>query len=595
MPDVRIARQRIKQIFEYLKALNEHRNPSIRQVREQPWSLWLDDLPQHPCIDFPQRVAYSATAQIEGTSSEPAYLLCVGRPALTTAPTPPEELRDWLLAGWDDPFKDADCSESRNALDANGETRTIRFEDDPQRPIAFSGWRQKRDTWRKAESPARAAADVFQKLYALHGTMEREGEKFDLVVGDGVLSWRQLEGNIYHPILLQRVQLIFDPKTPEFRLIDADVGSELYTGLFQSVAEVDPRALRHRREEYEDGGYHPFDQDCSSVLEGFVNGLSAHGSFVGQERPPIGAGNPTVGRGAVLFLRSRTRGFGTALQSVIESIEEREDFCDAFHTIVGCSAVDSPQAGFTDQPVGHSLERPAQDVLFGKPANPEQLKIARTLDRHGSVLVQGPPGTGKSHTIANLIGHLLANNQSVLVTSHTTKALRVLRNHLVEELRPLCVSVLESDLDSRQQLAESVQAISHRLSESDIDSLEHEAVQLEAERTVQIKFLQALQEQLRNARADEYRDVVFGGAAVSPSDAARTVAAGRETHDWIPGPVALGAPCPLSVSEIRELYTTNDSSTVEDDQHVDCPLPEPTRLPAPHVMASLFQQTDDPA
>jgi len=49
-----------------------------------------------------------------------------------------------------------------------------------------------------------------------------------------------------------------------------------------------------------------------------------------------------------------------------------------------------------------------QDVLFSKPANPEQVRIAQQLARHGSALVQGPPGTGKTHTIANLIGHLLA-------------------------------------------------------------------------------------------------------------------------------------------------------------------------------------------
>jgi superfamily I DNA/RNA helicase len=117
------------------------------------------------------------------------------------------------------------------------------------------------------------------------------------------------------------------------------------------------------------------------------------------------------------------------------------------------------------------------------------LRIARALNRHGSVLVQGSPGTGKSNTIANLIGHLLENNQSVLVTSPTTKALRVLRNHLVEDLKPLCVSVLETDLDSRQQLEQSVHAISRRLSEFDGDSLDWEAGCFERERSVLIQRL----------------------------------------------------------------------------------------------------------
>ena len=104
------------------------------------------------------------------------------------------------------------------------------------------------------------------------------------------------------------------------------------------------------------------------------------------------------------------------------------------------------------------------DVLLSKPANPEQVRIAQRLEQHGSVLVQGPPGTGKTHTIANLIGHLLAQGKSILVTSHTSKALRVVRDQVVPQLRPLCVSVLDSDVESRKQLESSVDEIVSRLS-----------------------------------------------------------------------------------------------------------------------------------
>src|SRR6185369_11460090 len=74
------------------------------------------------------------------------------------------------------------------------------------------------------------------------------------------------------------------------------------------------------------------------------------------------------------------------------------------------------------------------DVLLSKPANAEQIDIVRALERHEAVLVQGPPGTGKTHTIANLIGHLVAQGKRVLVTSHATKALRMVREHIVEEI-----------------------------------------------------------------------------------------------------------------------------------------------------------------
>jgi hypothetical protein len=53
----------------------------------------------------------------------------------------------------------------------------------------------------------------------------------------------------------------------------------------------------------------------------------------------------------------------------------------------------------------------------------------------------------------------LAQGKRILVTSYTTKALRVLRDQIVEQLRPLCVAVLENDIDSRDQMERSVKEI----------------------------------------------------------------------------------------------------------------------------------------
>ncbi len=103
------------------------------------------------------------------------------------------------------------------------------------------------------------------------------------------------------------------------------------------------------------------------------------------------------------------------------------------------------------------------DVLLGKEANQEQIQIIKRLSHSGSVLVQGPPGTGKTHTIANLIGHQLAQGKSILVTAQTAKALRVLRDKVPEVLRPLCVAVLGSDQDARRQLETSIGSITERL------------------------------------------------------------------------------------------------------------------------------------
>src|ERR1700687_5981386 len=47
---LRTAPHKLTRVFRYLEALNQHRNPAKRQIREQPWSLWLHGLPSHPTI-----------------------------------------------------------------------------------------------------------------------------------------------------------------------------------------------------------------------------------------------------------------------------------------------------------------------------------------------------------------------------------------------------------------------------------------------------------------------------------------------------------------------------------------------------------------
>ena len=139
-------------------------------------------------------------------------------------------------------------------------------------------------------------------------------------------------------------------------------------------------------------------------------------------------------------MRQRRVGLGNFFDLVQEDIAKRTEFPASLLQIVGL--VGSTPAT-TEHPRSTPLGNEDEDILLSKPANREQLEIARQLAKRDCVLVQGPPGTGKTHTIANLLGHLLAQGKRVLVTAHTPKALRVLREKVVEPLQPLCISVLQ--------------------------------------------------------------------------------------------------------------------------------------------------------
>src|SRR2546425_3983090 len=582
---LRIARDKLTRVFRYLEALNQHRNPAKRRVDEQLWSLWLHNLPEHPSIKRgaakpgPSRAkakeAKSATDDGEG------FVLKVQRPALTRPPEPANEIAAWLEAGWEDPSEDILVRQTREESDAAGNPRIVNFDDDRARSAALQRWKISRDEWAKNEKPARRAMRIFEVLYALYGRIDREAERVELVLGDGILSWSRPEGTIYHPILLQRLQLQFNAAVPEFTLSEADYPVELYSALFQSMADVDGRAIGRCREDLEQGGFHPLmNGSTSGFLKRLVVQLSPRGELIEDAAPDEDQSDPRIGRDPILFLRARNLGFAAAIEGILSDLRVREDLPWSLLNIVG---EESPVAELGEAgtpPASPSFESEGE-VLLSKPANPEQVRIAQQLEEHGGVLVQGPPGTGKTHTIGNLIGHLLAQGKSVLVTSHTTKALRMVRHHIVPELRPLCVSLLESDLDSRKQLESAVGSIAERLSRADAGSLEIEWKKLEAERGELLKKLDDVRNQFADARADEYRDIIIAGKAWTPADAARNVAQQKETLGWIPGPVAAVAPWPLSPGALGDLYRTNVSVSREDEAELSGHLPELHDLPRP--------------
>ncbi|RYG67599.1 hypothetical protein EON80_13290, partial [bacterium] len=609
------ARPRVAQIFRYLQALDQLRNPILRQVSEQRWHLSLSSLPEHESIALSSPQILSADDSLEaedsdfissqGTNAEIEGKTIVGlrdglidtilrvrRPELTNAPRLPPALEGWVQ-GWEDPYGSPHQSASRSS--SSGATPPVgslleNFASNPSRGQAWATWLEEWNEWSQSERPARQAMQLYEKFYEWHSTLSREGERYELMLGDGVLNWRRPEGGINHPLLLRRLDLQFDLDKNEFLLQETDSPVEFYSALFRGLTDVPGPTIRALRDEAKMPGVEPLGGEATDLyLKRLASRLSVRGEFCGTQRLKGEADHPRLVRESFIFVRNRTLGFSSALESVLAHIEEGGEISEALWGVVG---VEAPPRVIDDSKLaGGSLLDANEDesVLLSKAANVEQLAIARRLEEHGNVLVQGPPGTGKTHTISNLIGHLLAQGKTVLVTSHTTKALRVLRDQVVEPLRPLCVSVLDNDVEGRHQLEAAVNAIVERLASDSALELVQQGQALAKQRSQFIRDLQDARAALLEARGGEYREIVVQGDTLSPSEAARIVAQGCGVNDWLPGPVTPGIPCPLSLLDLNSLYATNSAISPTDEEEMFLPLPETGQLPSAEAFAAMVE------
>ena len=589
-------RNKVRQLYLFLKEANQLRFPPVRNVSQHPKAIRLADAPDHPCVQI-NRPRRGESAEAMGDC-----LIRVGRPTLTSCPPPPLNVSNWLLPDWDDPTKAAYFAASKNAAGAEGAALTIRFEDDAQRAADFDAWAGQRDAWAATELAARKALAFFELCYEIYSLIERDGEQLELVAADGRLNWRavsSIEGTvpIDHPILLKRVELRFDAAAAEFSIHETDRATELYSALFVDLENPGSTSMRTRTAELEYAGFHPWGHDeTEKFLKAVVQTLSpTSGRLLKEGFSDEPSDTPRMWRDPMLILRKRVGGIASAVDGIIDDIDRRKIFAPALVQITGSTdewdsappapapAAEAPAAAEDTSATGAF---PAiapihdDDVLLGKEANEEQIQIIKRLSHSGSVLVQGPPGTGKTHTIANLIGHQLAQGKSILVTAQTAKALRVLRDKVPEVLRPLCVAVLGSDQDARRQLETSIGSITERLTTETSASLATRATGLRGRRKELLTESKVLQQDLRESLENEYRDIMVDERRFTPSDAARYVKAHQTQHAWIPGPVKLATPLTLNSTEIGRLYALGAAFTAREEQDARRPLPNLDELPS---------------
>jgi very-short-patch-repair endonuclease len=578
--------QKLVQIFKFLREFERVKNPQSYVIDDSQISFFIDEIPQHPTIQV-------TFGNVEDGSGDGDYLLKATRPKLTPPPAVPHELQEWLLSRWDDPFKESVWRESINR-DKNGDFDfTERFEEVPDRVIQRDAWSSQWHAWSEAEKPNRRADDFFKQLYSMYGILKQESE---LILGDGILN-RAADPKIYHPILLQRLSVEFDPEKPELIIRETDSPVELNTALLWALESKDIDQIRESNRELGEHAISLQDRKLTAAfLQRLAHGAVSNGRFCPNRQLEGGDGDPSsvlIHQAPVIFVRKRVGGFSQALERILADIPQRLSLSPSLLQICGLANPNiqpddrAPEA--EDPSTYYGNER--KDILFTKPANREQIRIVERLNRHGTVLVQGPPGTGKSHTIGNLIGHLLAEGKRILVTAETAKALQVVRGQVVEDLQPLCVSVLDDDLKSRDELEKSVTAVLEKLNSYDAAQLRREAKRLSAERDRLLEELAEARKKALEARTNEYRSITVAGKDFLPTEAAKLINAGVGACDWIPGPVEFGSPIPLSVGEVEELYSSNIQLTEEEEREISKRSPNTSDLLDPEAFADLINRS----
>jgi len=593
-------REKAIRLFHYLSALAELRAKNVRDVTSYGAVFWFSELPR-------EKECYTP-AWDGGESADEENWLRIDKPVKPLIPQPPAECAHWL-----DTTKLEDVSAEpklyeeivdpkwiqRDREDGDESDPTpppkLLLSDHPQIAVAWgkyleTKWRPWSAEYQRWEMVQRA----YRKLFAIYQEQQRHGEQYELLLGLGVLVWTTpSDQKVRRPIVTARVTIALERESGCITIAPAVDGANFTVE--QDIIEVNELPPFQDRQEIEDkisALESPWNRAViTPILKGWLHTLpSATADSVyydALECPDRTTRTPQMAFAPILILRKRgAQTMREMLKKIVKGLSEGKSIPHGVRNI--CGLLDESD-GQPDpiQPLSEVASVP-EEILFPLPTNDEQLAIIHRLCGRSGVLVQGPPGTGKSHTIVNLVSHLLACGQRVLVTSQTPRALKVLRDKIPEAIRPLTISLLGEDAESRQNLEHSVQGILRHVNMTNPARTQQQIDATARERRSLQSALADLRRRQREAREAETTVHSVPGTSYQGTAQAIAQAVAHDNYrfSWLTDQIGEGTAPPISDEELRELYSLWERCR---DHPLGYALPALDKLPT----ADNFEKTTE--
>uniref|UniRef100_UPI004055ACB9 AAA domain-containing protein n=1 Tax=Candidatus Electrothrix sp. TaxID=2170559 RepID=UPI004055ACB9 len=401
--------------------------------------------------------------------------------------------------------------------------------------------------WQQACQRILSSEKIYTELFRLYQEQQKLGEQYELLLCFGLLRWETSKQQlIQRHLIVTEATISFDPIVKRLTV---------YQGSPAPRVELDMLSLEEQPQDVQQliqescqalqGNLHNREK-VDAVLKGLANTLNP------SEQQP----KPVITYAPALIIRKRSAHplehfldeiLGQSLSSATIAPAIPEEFLNL------CEIVPDETSNNVQKTEQEQIE---DRIFFPLPSNQEQRRIVKKLQGKKGVLVQGPPGTGKSHTIANLICHLLAQGKRVLVTAQTTRALQVLNDLLPEDIRPLCFNAAEQGQQESLDLERKIRAILR--AEKKQHPAENESIQkLEKHLQEKQEAKQATDKTILNLREQETRHHRISQGRYSGTAAQIAQQLGKEepAFSWLTDRIPQEIPLPWSDEQLLFLRT----------------------------------------
>jgi very-short-patch-repair endonuclease len=509
-------------------------------------------------------------------------ILSIKKPKFEPCPVPVKELVPWLQSGWTK-YKE------KVTIYENLDDKKENFLDSPKRVTIYNDWLIKRNEWVQRQLYLEKIENLFTSFNHVYDLFRLDSEQYELLFAFGMFKDLS-NSNIRHPLFTKRIRIDYnDIKNNIITIFDTDNDvhfdssflNKIHDNSIHNFDKVNALLLDY---------YSIFDaHQMKELLQKTIHLLSTRGEYYESSATICGNNRFIVTYEPLLILRTKASGMMKFTEKIIDNIDNGGEIPPHLIALLHPKNV---QLENNNEEVNESIDRRLaavsgedSEIYMTKPANREQLRIAREIEKHAAVEVQGPPGTGKTHTIANLIGHFLAQGKTLLVTSEKTKALTVLRDKLDVAIKPLCLPVFD---DNQTEMQYSVNEILSKQGETSVGELKRKIDFCQRERKEIITKLNNERKAVFQIRNKEAQNIIFDHKGYSVIETAQFVSENRKLLPFISGTVKPMDELPLSIERFQFIYRTNADISLDEEKELARGLPDYKEFMLPDKFKQLL-------
>ena len=531
-------------LYQYIAEVVKSIKTEKKDIHNEEWCYFLEDLPKYSGVtlnylDNKNNLANQKILQVEKLSFlEPLAI--------------DKELLEWISGDWTD-YKSPIKLLSEKITKENDASKVVNIS--KKEKEILEKLLKDRKLWVEEQKKIEVVRNLFDTLYNKYLVLDRDSDSLELVVANGLV--KVPNEDIYYPILLKKVNFSIDTEKNIISITDASdndfITQELYLNFLAEVENINLDKVFYLEDKIVENNIHPISKNdtIKDFFREFIHNLNPRAQFIEDTDKNNKENVITIEWKPILFIRKKDDGKVEAINNIIKDIENGGEIPEYLSELVGVIGSDK-----------RAVE-PIPDILFTKETNNEQIEIIKSLYSHRAVVVQGPPGTGKTHTIANLLGHFLAEGKNVLITSQTKKALDVLKEKIPTDIQDLCISMLDDD---SSDLGNSVESISEKLGYLNLETLKNEYEEIENQRNELKEDIKNIKRKIFNIKYQESHPIIYNNESITLKEAGEFLRKNQRELDRIPGIVSSGVTCPINNENLTFLKSGYKKSVSKEEE-----------------------------